>query len=801
MISLAPRARWTRVLLLAGLTGALSACSDDDTAASPNDHDAGTGGSAGSSGSGGSAGSDGGVTEPADFVAGGSIRQVWITDASEGDELLLVDAAGHEVARGNADRLGSLILREIAPGDGYTVRRAVGDRLLATPAFRVLSEADVPDASLYQQTLQPGLNYVKMRDGIELAMTVRLPLNKTLADGPFPTVLEISGYQIAAPGDLTKAALGALLTGSGLGSLDDPLLPSTATAVGSLIAPIVGYAAVSVQIRGSGCSGGDFQLFDLPSTYDGYDAVETVAAQPWVKGGKVGLVGISFSGISQFHVAGTRPPHLAAISPMSVTDDLYTGTGFPGGIQNDGFALDWLHEREDNAHPAPEDGAQAYATALVQAGDQHCIDNQKLRVQTQDIDALISTRPFRDAALLDHRAPASWVDDIEVPVFLVGAFHDEQTGPHFPEMLSAFAANPRVWLTMQNGVHVDALGPATVTRWAEFLDLYVGDRIPSLPQFVVDLGPDLYGAIAAGTPSMPYPPLRFDAFTDVALARAKFEEDPRVRLLFDNGGGDLGPGALQPVWERTFDAWPPREAVATSYFLDASGALSPTAPAATSELSYTGDPSLRSERTLGGGGETNDWAPQPSYHWDPVADGASLGFVTAPLASDVLVVGPSSVDLRLKSSARDTDLQVTLSDVRPDGQEMYVQSGWLRASHRKVDPARSTATDPVQTHLASDAADLPAGTFETVRVEVFPVAYAFRAGHRIRLTLQAPGGERTSWEFATIEDGTIVNTVQLGPSALVLPVIAGGTAGAPAPACPSNRGQPCRQYVPASNGG
>ena len=91
------------------------------------------------------------------------------------------------------------------------------------------------------------------------------------------------------------------------------------------------FAVVSVQMRGSGCSGGAFDLFDLPTTYDGYDMVETVAAQSWVKGAKVGLAGISFSGITQLFVAGTRPPHLAAIAPMSVTDDLYTATGYPGG--------------------------------------------------------------------------------------------------------------------------------------------------------------------------------------------------------------------------------------------------------------------------------------------------------------------------------------------------------------------------------------------------------------------------------------------------------------------------------------
>ena len=60
-----------------------------------------------------------------------------------------------------------------------------------------------PPRSFYRRKkLKQGLNYVKVRDGVELAMTVRLPAGKTLADGPFPTLIEYSGYQVAAPNDL-----------------------------------------------------------------------------------------------------------------------------------------------------------------------------------------------------------------------------------------------------------------------------------------------------------------------------------------------------------------------------------------------------------------------------------------------------------------------------------------------------------------------------------------------------------------------------------------------------------------------
>ena len=59
---------------------------------------------------------------------------------------------------------------------------------------------------------------------------------------------------------------------------------------------------------------------------------------------------------------------------------------------------------------------------------------------------------------------------------------------------------------------------------------------------------------------------------------------------------------------------------------------------------------------------------------------------TPPLAEDLELLGPGSVDLWLESTLPDTDLQVSLVEVRPDGQELYVQRGWLRASRRAEDP-------------------------------------------------------------------------------------------------------------------
>ena len=727
------------------------------------------------------------------FKARGSTHEAYVLGAERGERLQLMQA-GDVVRTARADRLGAKIWRELKPGR-YTVRRAGG----RTKRLTVLRRGQNPKQAFYRRKrLKQGLNYVTTRDGVELAMTVRLPRGKTLADGPFPTVVELSGYQTAAPNDLFDSVVAQL---SGRQTARDPLVPATGTAVGALIAPLLDFAVVSVQMRGSGCSGGAFDLFGLPTTYDGYDTVETVAAQPWAKGGKVGMVGISFSGITQLFTAGTRPPHLAAISPMSVSDDGYRASAYPGGIRNSGFTSAWLRDRMDDAEPAPR-GGQPWARELARRGDRHCIANQRLRLQTQDIVARTRRTPYR-TALSDLRSAASWMRRIKAPVFFVGQFQDEQTGGHFAQSLDRLSANRRVWITMQNGVHADSLGPDSLTRWVEFLNLYVADRTPRVSDSVLSLSDQMYRFLA-DAPASRVQQSRFAQTTDVSAARAAFERDQRVRLLMDNGAGPKGPGSIGSVWELGFDAWPISEVEPEAWSLGAAGRLERTPAAGRAVVGYTADPASRPAQTLPGDGEADAWKAQPPYDWRPVPAGKGVGFATPPLERDVVIAGPSSLDLELASSARDTDLQATISEIRPDGRETYVQSGWLRASHRRLS-ARSTATNAIPTHRRRDARRMPRNRFVKLRVPIFPVAHAFRAGSRIRVTLTAPGGERPRWRFATVDRGRTRNRIVVGDagaSRLMLPVVRGATAkGTPLPGPTALRGQPSRTYALASNGG
>ena len=107
----------------------------------------------------------------------------------------------------------------------------------------------------------------------------------------------------------------------------------------------MGFTVVDVNMRGTGCSGGAFDFFEPLQGLDGYDVIETIARQPWVQGGKVGMMGISYGGISQLFTGQYNPPSLAALTPISVLDHVQT-TLYPGGILNTGFALEWAKDRD-----------------------------------------------------------------------------------------------------------------------------------------------------------------------------------------------------------------------------------------------------------------------------------------------------------------------------------------------------------------------------------------------------------------------------------------------------------------------
>jgi uncharacterized protein len=690
------------------------------------------------------------------------VEQLAIVGAEPGTEITVSvgpPGATDVSAMGIVDEFGSLIFRQLEADNKYFLSTDAG----VMGPLLVMGRTDHPDAAFYaaQELPGPGFGYIETRDGTTLSANIVLP--GPVEDGPYPTVVEYSGYSPSNPDE------------SGFKDLFVAL----------------GYAYVGVNMRGTGCSGGSFSYFEYAQSLDGYDAVEAVAAQPWVLDNEVGMVGISYPGISQLFVAQTQPPSLEAITPLSVIDDTFGSTLYPGGILNTGFAVSWGQDRADQSRPE----GQLWAADRIDAGDTICEENQHLRLQNPEVTQLIDDYPFYDPTIGDDLAPRLFVDDITVPTFLAGAWQDEQTGGRFPTMLDQFTGTDHFYASLVNGLHTESIGPGVFPRWVEFLDLYVGKRTPSFAGARV-VAPILASGIF-GVEGIELPPDRFDG-VPYADALATFETEPPIQVLFEEGAADGQPARSPlPRFVESFDAWPIPSTELQRWYLAPDGALATEAPIDNARAEYLALPD-GIPATFYDGNSSDLWRTDVQWDWQEPAPGTVASFASPALDETTVMVGSASADLWVSSSLADTDLEVTLTEIRPDGQEMYVQSGWLRASQRALDDAASTEQRPVQTHLEADAEPLPDGVtdkgFALARVEIFPFAHVFRAGSRIRISIDAPGGNRPVWEFDTIANG---EKVQIGlggayPSSVVLPVIPGIEAPESYPECGSLRGQPCR---------
>jgi predicted acyl esterase len=126
------------------------------------------------------------------------------------------------------------------------------------------------------------------------------------------------------------------------------------------------------------------------------------------------------------------------------------------------------------------------------------------------------------------------------------------------------------------------------------------------------------------------------------------------------------------------------------------------------------------------------------------AQGEGITFLTPPLERDTEVAGPSAAKLFVSSSTYDADLFLVLRVFSADMKEIVFQGaidphtpigqGWLRASHRKLDPALSTPYRPYHTH--DEPWPLTPGEPVEVDVEIWPTSIVIPAGYRIGLTMR-----------------------------------------------------------------
>ena len=380
--------------------------------------------------------------------------------------------------------------------------------------------------------------------------------------------------------------------------------------------------------------------------------IETIARQPWVLHHKVGMMGISYGGISQLFTAQTNPPSLAAISPLSVLDATQT-TLYPGGILNTGFALNWAKERVHDAQPAGPSTGQPWAYQKIQDGDQICKANQALHGEAANLLDKVRANNHYVPTVADPLAPITFVNKIHVPVYMACQWTDEQTGGHCPTLAEHFTGTQRKWFTFTNGTHVDSLDPETFNRWYDFLELYVARQAPITKSAAIHAAAPVIYQEAMGIPGVTMPPDPIQTQPTYAGAKAAFEQLKPIRVLFDNGAGGSQPGQPQPGFEQSFSKFPIPNTSARYFYFSGGGVLGAKRPAHAGADSFDWNAHARPLTDFTGdtaAGTNGLWTATPPYHWVRPPAGSAASYVTNPLSQNATVIGAGAVHAWVRSS-------------------------------------------------------------------------------------------------------------------------------------------------------
>jgi hypothetical protein len=514
-----------------------------------------------------------------------------------------------------------------------------------------------------------------------------------------------------------------------------------------------GFAVIGVNVPGTGCSRGSvYPPFSQAWAKDGAAAVTWAASQPWSTG-RVGMFGASFPGFMALYVAAERPRGLVAIAPTGWTGNFYDAV-YPGGIYDDVFP---------NLFDADQlQGSLADEETAAESSDPQC----ELNFAQDQADRVPGENGGPPLAYVAAQAPQHpydngiWTDqiwelkdaipNIDVPVLSMNGYQDQvasATGSDYYSLLDP----RRSWFILTNGWH--GIGDNSNT--------WVSETVSFLDHFV-------------------------------AGADNGWQKTPKVQIWHETGINSSDD--VEPSWVSSYRSWPLRTRTSRLY-LSSGHLLSGSRPAGSQPPdSYhyplpagsMGDP--QGMALAASAPSSNLWTKQP------LAPGGNVTYTTPPLSHDVDIVGTSSLNLWLSSSATDTDLQVTVSEVRPDGQEQYIQRGWLRMSERKLGPG-STATWPRPTYQQADVRPLVPAVPTYARIPIYPFEHVFRAGSSIRISVEAPVG--ITGDFGFLFNPTpATDTVWHNRdhvSRWVFDTLPVTTPVPPLPACGSVVEEPCRK--------
>src|SRR6266536_3629396 len=197
-----------------------------------------------------------------------------------------------------------------------------------------------------------------------------------------------------------------------------------------------GYAVVRVDSRGCGCSAGYIDHFSPRETADFYACIEWAGVQPW-SNGKIGLNGISYYAINQWHVASLQPPHLAAMCVWEGAADWYRDMTHHGGILSVFWANWYDMQVKTVQYGLGERGGRSRVHGRPVCGPE-TLSEDELAKNRCDFGKEIRAHPLDDEY---HKARSPVWENINVPLFSAANWGGQ--GLHRAAISKASCARPR----------------------------------------------------------------------------------------------------------------------------------------------------------------------------------------------------------------------------------------------------------------------------------------------------------------------------------------------------------------------
>ncbi len=567
--------------------------------------------------------------------------------------------------------------------------------------------------------------YLRMRDGVRIAIDVSLPADRGAAK--LPTILRQTRYH-------RRMAFAGPLNSKPAQKLFDQHHDARRYFVEH------GYAWVDVCTRGSGASGGmRISPWSPDEIEDGREILDWIVGQSW-SNGNVGARGVSYDGTAAEFLLQHQHPALKAVVPRFSLYDAYEDIAMPGGIHLAEFTKKWaaFNEALDEnrfdkvlklivAHSYPArlqlassdqavrgDGVAARAmrapgvlasligpmtkgVASVDDDDGRALqEHVQFRTENVNVHDAAEGKVFRDDRGMTDRFPDMTIDDfsphtrdLKGVIYHYSGWYD---GAYQRAAIKRFLAhdNPEHHLILGPWEHG---GKQQISPWNKRRE----------PAFDHDKEMRRF----------------FDAYlVGDAHSKSVWAKEPRVKYY------TLG----QEQWKYA-DTWPPPGFRDKRFCLADSG-LSDEPAEGDALVSVTGKH---------GSGAASRWRcllPILSLtHYTPQVSEEIIHFDSPAFEADHELTGHPILQIEFESTSPDPRIFAYLEDVAPDGSIKYVTEGMLRAIHRREKRKKPSSHGPIpyRTYLRADKSDTSPGIRIRMKLDLLPVSYLFRKGHRIRL--------------------------------------------------------------------